>query len=452
MIRLSQRDINSGLSSILYHSTDFNKTLNILNDNQFKLTSSLGAKNDMGNNKNKLFYFSTSRSPFGDYNRSLANAPTILVLDGEKLSQNYSGGPFDYWGPEARSRNPQSSEMEDRIWSDKMYIPNASKYIKEIHALVGRSYEYENDDDEISKIRKLTLAGIQKGIPIYAYRKEEDYKFLNKKQAIPKNELLSKYIRKNNKNSFPQKKERLSEKTKHLQAIIELSLKNNLESLSWFAAKISGYSLGGYQLKEIIKQAEAEIFNIRKSGSPIVQKISDLIKSSGAGNLKEYITNLLETKWKPLELAKVKKEREAWNNGGEENFLNRQKAWEERQEKELAVASINKRIKLSERDWILYLDDCRNPKDGRPWTIARTITEAKELIMNQGVPSFISFDHDIDDDGTGMDFARWLTEMDLDGTIDIGPNFNYYVHSANPEGSKNIDGLMKNYLQFKRGK
>jgi len=107
-------------------------------------------------------------------------------------------------------------------------------------------------------------------------------------------------------------------------------------------------------------------------------------------------------------------------------------------------------IKLSERDWILYLDDARTPRDGKSWTIARTITEAKNLVLSKGMPSHISFDHDIDEDGTGMDFAKWLTDMDMDGTINIGPDFTYYVHSGNPTGAANIDGLMKNYLEVKR--
>jgi hypothetical protein len=38
----------------------------------------------------------------------------------------------------------------------------------------------------------------------------------------------------------------------------------------------------------------------------------------------------------------------------------------------------------------------------------------------------------------------------MDGKIDMGPDFTYYVHSANMSGAKNIDGLMKNYLEIKR--
>lgn len=133
-------------------------------------------------------------------------------------------------------------------------------------------------------------------------------------------------------------------------------------------------------------------------------------------------------------------------------------------------------IKLSERDsWILYLDDERNPKDGKPWVIARTAQEAKDLVTSKGMPSFISFDHDmgyiipeeaqpegkyvktpigwmnpqIKIEETGYDFAKWLVEQDQNGTITFPTDFSFYVHSANPEGAKNIQSLMDRYLKFK---
>ncbi len=111
---------------------------------------------------------------------------------------------------------------------------------------------------------------------------------------------------------------------------------------------------------------------------------------------------------------------------------------------------ILKMISLSQRDsWILYLDDERNPQTNRPWTIARTVSDAKNLVMTKGAPDFISFDHDIDENGTGMDFAKWLIDMDMDGKIELGPDFDWIIHSANPVGSKNIQGILESYMRFK---
>lgn len=137
-------------------------------------------------------------------------------------------------------------------------------------------------------------------------------------------------------------------------------------------------------------------------------------------------------------------------------------------------------IKLSQRDsWILYLDDERNPEDGKPWVIARTAQEAKNLVLQKGMPSFVKFDHDLGytipeemkkngpsaypyvktpigymRDGikieeTGLDFAKWLIEQDQNGTNVFPEDFGFSVHSANPEGKKNIQSMMDRYLRFK---
>lgn len=51
---------------------------------------------------------------------------------------------------------------------------------------------------------------------------------------------------------------------------------------------------------------------------------------------------------------------------------------------------------------------------------------------------------------TGMDFAKWLVESDLDhnGSF-LAPEFDFYVHSQNPQGKANIEGLLRQYLGTK---
>jgi hypothetical protein len=119
-------------------------------------------------------------------------------------------------------------------------------------------------------------------------------------------------------------------------------------------------------------------------------------------------------------------------------------------------------------NWILYLDDVRDPKDGKPWVVARTAEQAKNLILQNGMPDFISFDHDLgytlpenDTNGifmvgpekseeTGYDFAKWLIEQDQNGKTTFSDNFGFFVHSANPIGAKNIQNIIESYLKFKR--
>jgi hypothetical protein len=102
----------------------------------------------------------------------------------------------------------------------------------------------------------------------------------------------------------------------------------------------------------------------------------------------------------------------------------------------------------------LFLDDLRQPPD-RTWTVARSFEAAKFLVSRFGVPAQISFDHDLgaSNDGepfkTGYDFAKWLIEEHLEGRIDISKT-KITVHSANPVGRDNIEGLFASFERHRR--
>jgi hypothetical protein len=119
----------------------------------------------------------------------------------------------------------------------------------------------------------------------------------------------------------------------------------------------------------------------------------------------------------------------------------------------------------------LYLDDFRFPHhtfntNDSEWVIVRSYKEFVKKIESDGLPSFISFDHDLAhehyrpsmyaEDGhyskyykdgtftekTGYDCAQWLIEYCMDRNLDV-PEF--FVHSANPVGSANIRDLLNGY-------
>ena len=97
----------------------------------------------------------------------------------------------------------------------------------------------------------------------------------------------------------------------------------------------------------------------------------------------------------------------------------------------------------------LYLDDERNPKTDRKFSICRTMDEARDMVVEYGFPEYISFDHDLGDGiPTGFDFAKWLVDHDLD-TNTMPHNFTFNVHSANPSGVANIQGLLDHYMEYK---
>ncbi len=100
----------------------------------------------------------------------------------------------------------------------------------------------------------------------------------------------------------------------------------------------------------------------------------------------------------------------------------------------------------------LYLDDVRDLPD-ESFLLARSYEEAVLFVKENGIPPFISFDHDLGVDEnndllpTGFDFAKWLVEMDMDNIYKFPENFSFNVHSANPVGKANIEGYLNNYLK-----
>lgn len=113
--------------------------------------------------------------------------------------------------------------------------------------------------------------------------------------------------------------------------------------------------------------------------------------------------------------------------------------------------------------WNLFIDDERNPEDvtwapwqvrekyrNEEWVIARDCRQAWILINERGMPNFISFDHDLGcNKATGYNLAKDLVNDDLIGGITFPDNFDFYVHSQNPIGKANIEGLLNNYLEHR---
>lgn len=114
-----------------------------------------------------------------------------------------------------------------------------------------------------------------------------------------------------------------------------------------------------------------------------------------------------------------------------------------RHSKSLDIGCLN----VTQTEYRLFIDDLREPV-APDWTVVRTSLEAIEIIEDRGCPYEISFDHDLGGDDTAMVVAKRLVEMDLDaGGAFIPAGFVYSVHSANPIGKRNIEGLLDAYLR-----
>lgn len=98
----------------------------------------------------------------------------------------------------------------------------------------------------------------------------------------------------------------------------------------------------------------------------------------------------------------------------------------------------------------IFLDDERFPVTD-DFVICRDYYYFVDAVLEAGKKlSFISFDHDLAQAETGLDCAKFLVETDMDQNI-LTKDFNFYVHSQNPVGKKNIESYLNNYLALKFG-
>jgi len=133
---------------------------------------------------------------------------------------------------------------------------------------------------------------------------------------------------------------------------------------------------------------------------------------------------------------------------------------------------------MEKRYVYLFIDDIRIPKEcylwmndlmflEKDWTVVRSYNEFVAHIESNGLPKFISFDHDLADthytpeylwndyeaskawqdsqvhtEKTGFDCALWLVNYCQDKNCQI-PDF--YCHSMNPVGRDKIISILSSY-------
>lgn len=106
----------------------------------------------------------------------------------------------------------------------------------------------------------------------------------------------------------------------------------------------------------------------------------------------------------------------------------------------------------------LFLDDIRQPYDAfehtqqtmfleKKWEVVKNYNEFVEWITKNGLPDFISFDHDLADiqnhnEKTGYECAKWLIDYCLDNNLKC-PKF--YCHSMNPVGRDKINSILEQF-------
>jgi hypothetical protein len=97
--------------------------------------------------------------------------------------------------------------------------------------------------------------------------------------------------------------------------------------------------------------------------------------------------------------------------------------------------------------YTLFLDDERFPFPNTECVvIARNFDQAVKVINDLGIPTKISFDHDLGNDSqSGKEFLDWLIYWHLEYAHNLATIQEVIVHSANPIGARNIKGLWDNF-------
>lgn len=187
------------LSSVLYRTVPIYVMVRTLKDDKMFLSPIFNAHSqDVKFQRGKFFFLSTSRVKYTNFTKYLiedVKDVVTIILDGTKLSQRYKGVPVRYYsGDFAKIDRNTSDEMEDRIISDKSYIPNALSYIKELHVFVQRGPAEIHELDRYAKSRK---------VPIYYYDDISSFKLLNKSKATTEIPKSSRYIETPAKEGIP---------------------------------------------------------------------------------------------------------------------------------------------------------------------------------------------------------------------------------------------------------
>lgn len=157
------------ISDKLWHFTQPSTVLAILKTNKIGCTFSQN-RSDAYSNKH-LYYICMSRTRTVYDNSWGENKVARIQFDGYELNKHYSGRPINYYGwSKGGFQERGAFEYEDRIFSDKPYIDNASKYITRIDLLYN--IEQANNANTYKEILQLSK---ETGIPVYFYDNKKDY-------------------------------------------------------------------------------------------------------------------------------------------------------------------------------------------------------------------------------------------------------------------------------------
>ncbi len=311
----------------LFHATDLNRLLKILQNDAIKLTYADGSDIESKLNQGYPFYLSTSREKFGGYARrggGISNA-VVLVLDGRALErvQGVKMVPVDYWAGN-NPNNDKENETEERVLSQKQVLSNVKRFITEIHIHCNKHHwEVSTNNDPARSYRFITqqliptleLTEIAK-IPTYVYiggvrdNIDQAYKQQRKSFAVSAadaTKFFAEYIQKSAeihnfvKNAKPEELEPYKEYTSSYE-------QDNMQEIEYFMEMLSKpekyaaleYSAENKKAHDVVKyftnytsdllpHFSSNIQNMRSKHPEIFSRLAKAIRAAGFTTLKDAL-------------------------------------------------------------------------------------------------------------------------------------------------------------------
>lgn len=162
--------MKEALSSKVYHFTSIKSVFNILKTNEMFCQSSLATSSDDYSDKYKFYVsFTRVKSPKEGFGYNSYKSPSFarIEFDGDKLNNNFSGRPVDYWNNDS--------------------LTNKRKYMKDVTNQKAYKYvPYDGNDNVDAKdmggVYKYDFKYPREDSPLYAIF---DGKIYKKEQIIP---------------------------------------------------------------------------------------------------------------------------------------------------------------------------------------------------------------------------------------------------------------------------
>jgi hypothetical protein len=115
---------------------------------------------------------------------------------------------------------------------------------------------------------------------------------------------------------------------------------------------------------------------------------------------------------------------------------------------QVIVGSFGNHERLKKMSWQLWLDDqlddphCPERHTPKGYEGAKCVSDAMDLVLKHGPPSFMDLDFDLGGVETAMTFIRWLAQH-MNAPATLPPEWK--VHSRNPYAKEEIGSYLNSW-------